>query len=513
MSRRPVVAALAALTLIAASSTASAATFSRGFVDDVWFDPPTGGISVNQWIAKTRSTGARFVQVEVDWTSVEPNAPTGNESLTNPNAPEYSFGFLDTELKEFVHTGLTPVFLVTDAPRWAEGPGATAAQYATGGYRPDAAAFGNLGEAMAKRYSGHFADPWHPHTLLPRVRYIQAWAEANMPNHLSPQWTRDNGKLVNTAALTYRSMLNAFYTGVKAADPSDVVLMSGLEAYGDAPGHSPDRTHPVTFLRNMLCLDAHDRPTACPTPAHFDVLASDPYDIGAPTVSAVSPKDASAPDLERLRRVVSAALTAHTLLPTKPKPTWVTEFGYDSDPPNPSAGTISAQTQARWLEESFYVFWDEGVSTEMWYLIRDQTPPYTTNYFSGVYFRDGQPKPSFTAYRFPFVVTHKGKSAQIWGISPASGTVQVQVARGTSWDTVVCLSARAGTIYQRLQQLSPGRYRAVIGTQVSLTWDYKPPPKRKRPVKKRKPGAGGPVISFSLDRVRTTASATRLSLK
>ncbi|HET9118851.1 MAG TPA: hypothetical protein VFN75_12365 [Pseudonocardiaceae bacterium] len=497
MRRLSVVLSLAALAAVAVvCSSAGAATtppptFSRGFVDDVWFDPPSDGITVNQWVANTQSTGARFVQVEVDWTSVEPNAPTGNESLTNPNAPEFSFGYLDTELKEFARTGLTPVFLVTDAPRWAEGPGGTADEYATGGFRPNATAFGNLGAAMAKRYSGHFRDPSHRHTLLPRVRFIQAWAEANMPNHLAPQWTRSNGRMVNTGVSIYRRMLNAFYAGVKSEDPSDVVLMTGLESYGDAPGQGQRRTHPVTFLQNLLCIDAHLRPTACPTPAHFDVLASDPYDIGPPTLSAVSPQDASAPDLGRLQRVVSAALTAHTLLPIRPKPTWVTEFGYDSDPPNPTKGTISAETQAIWLEESFYVFWKEGVSTELWYLIRDQTPPYSLNYFSGVYFRNGQPKPSYTAYRFPFVVMHRGTLAQIWGISPASGTVRIQVASGPSWNTVASIPATRDAIFQRLKPLPLGRYRAIVNGNTSLVWSYKR-------LKKHRSGGGGPVISLKL---------------
>lgn len=480
MKLKLVVFALIALALSGVCSSVSAATFSRGFADDVWFDPPADGISVKTWIAKTRSTGARFVQIEVDWIGVEPNAPTGSESRTNPSAPEFNFGYLDDEVKEFNGTGLEPVFLVTDAPRWAEGAGGTAAQYASGGYEPNAAAFGDLGRALAERYSGHFR-LGRRLTPLPRVRYLQVWAEANMPEHLSPQWSKSGRTVVNTAPIIYRGLLNAFYVGVKSADPRDVVLTTGLEGYGDAPDKGLMRTHPVTFLENLLCLRSDLRSVTCPDPAHFDVLASDPYDVGAPTVHAVSQLDASAPDLGRLKRVVKAALSRRTLLPARPKPLWVTEFGYDSDPPNPTPGTISLATQASWLEESFYVFWHEGVSTVLWYLVRDQTPPYSENYFSGVYFRNGTPKPSYTAYKFPFVVMREtGRTAQVWGIPPTNGTVRVQVESGGTWRLVASINSHAGKIFARVLSLPSGRYRAVVGSVDSLAWIYKPASGRQR---------------------------------
>lgn len=473
MKLRLAVLALVAFALGGLCSGASAATFSRGFVDDVWFDAPADGISPATWVSKTQATGARFVQVEVDWTSVEPNAPSGHESLTSPTAREFYFNYLDAQVSRFVGRGLTPIFLVTDAPRWAEGSGGTATEYATGGYEPNAIAFGDLGRALAVRYSGHFRlrNRKFP---LPRVRYLQAWAEANTPYHLSPQWSKSNDHLVNTGAILYRQMLNDFYAGVKAGDRGDTVLTTGLEGYGDAPDTGLMRTHPVTFLENVLCLHQNLHAMDCTDPAHFDVLASDPYDIGAPTVHALSRLDASAPDLGRLTRVVKAALAAHTLLPARRKPLWVTEFGYDSNPPNRTPGTVSTATQARWLEESFYVFWHEDVSTVLWYLVRDQTPPYDRNYFSGVYFRDGSPKPSYTAYRFPFVVMHDGTRARIWGISPVSGTVDVEVASGSAWRTLITVRAAAGTPYTRLLSLPTGRYRATIATQSSLVWDYPP---------------------------------------
>lgn len=455
------------------SSAAHAASFTRGFVDDVWFDGPADGISQQIWIANTKATGAKLVQIEVDWAGMEPNAPKRGASQTNPSAPQFDFTDLDQRVEEIVDSGLQPVFLVTDAPRWAEANGGTAAQYATGGYKPNANAFGALAEAMAKRYSGSYPDPLAPGHHLPRVRYMQAWAEANTSFHLAPQWTRVHGHAVNTGAIIYRQMLNAFYHGVKAGDPKTIVLASGLEGYGDPAFTGLQRTHPVTFMENLLCLSTTLKRVKCAGgTAHFDVLAADPYEAFSPTTHAVSPLDASAPDLGRLTKVVKAGVKEGTLLPRKSKPLWVTEFGYDSKPPNPQG--VSTATQAKWLEQGFYVFWHEGASVAMWYLIRDQTPPYNVNYFSGVFFRNGRKKPSYTAYRFPFVVMSTGKTAaQAWGIAPAGGSVKVQMRSGGGWKTIRALHAAAGRVFDFTSSaLAPGYYRATVAGQSSLVWKY-----------------------------------------
>ena len=465
-------AALALLALF--SGQARAATFTRGFVDDVWFDGTQDGVATQTWLAHTRASGARFVQIEVDWTGVEPVAPAPGANPTNPDAAQFSFASLDQRVQEIDGAGLTPVFLVTDAPAWAEAPGGSPTLEATGGYRPNAKAFGELGQALATRYSGHYPNPAAPGTMLPAVHYMQAWGEANMTNHLSPQWVRVHGRAVNTGAVMYRSMLNDFYAGVKAGDRSDVVLMTGLEGYGDAPFTGLERTHPVTFLENLLCLSPQLRRVRCAGGgAHFNVLASDPYEAFSPTTPAVSPLDASAPDLARLTRVLKAGLAAHTVLPHTHKPLWVTEFSYQSDPPIRVSGTPSLATQARWLEQSFYVFWHEGVSTVFWYLLRDQAPPYTINYASGIYYYNGKPKPSLIAYRFPLVVSADGRGrSQLWGIAPASGTVRVQVQRH-GWRTVATFHRRAGAVFSLVSdKLARGRYRAIDGSQKSLVWVY-----------------------------------------
>ena len=463
------------------ASTAPAATLTRGFEDDVWFNA-----GWQPWVKKTVATGAKIVSLEIDWEEVEPHPPAGSGS-SSPSSPQYNFLYVDGVLKRFAGTGIQPLLLITDAPRWAQGSGGTPLEYEEGGFEPNDAALQQLVQALAKRYSGHYRDPANPRHFLPRVRYFQAWAEANTGFHLSPQWERVGGHLVNEGPIIYRNLLNAFYSGVKAGNPAAQVVFTGLAPYGDPPGGL--RTPPVTFLRSVLCLDAHLRRQSCPDPAHFSILASDPYDIGSPTTHAVSSTDASAPDLGRLTRIVRAAITARTVLPASAKPLWVTEFGYDSNPPNTTRGTPSEAEQARWLEESFYVFAHEGVSTVIWYLLHDQTGSFLTRYFSGVYFNRGGPKLSLTAYQFPLVVMPDDQHAQAWGIAKQTGTVSVERREAGSWQTIFRFQRIAGAEFNGTLPLGAyGLYRAVEGTSTSLVWSYY------REGTSR--GSGAPVISL-----------------
>jgi hypothetical protein len=447
-----------------AEPAVAARPLNRAFTDDVWFDSVGAG-----WMKRTIATGARRVLLDVDWAAVEPSPPRGGVDPANPSAGQYNFSALDAVVREFAGTGIAVAFLVTDAPHWAEAPGGPAKLEAAGAWRPNARAFGGFATALARRYSGSHPDPLDPSRSLPRVRYFQAWAEANLAIHLAPQWARRHGRWVPTSPEIYRSLLNAFYSGVKRVHRDDVVITEGSAPYGDPPGGQ--RMRPVAFLRQLLCLRGRAlTPQRCPHPAHFDALAIDPYEVARPTTGAFNPDDVSAPDLGRLTRVVGRAVALRRALPHRHKRLWVTEFSYDSNPPNPTAVALS--TQARWLEESFYVFWKQGVDTVVWYLIRDQPPgAWETNYYSGVYFRDGQPKPSLEAYRFPLVIMPDGNHATVWGISPRTGWIAVQRRRGRFWKTLFRTRITAGAVFVHSLPLGlRGSFRAVIDHETSLTW-------------------------------------------
>jgi hypothetical protein len=304
------------------------------------------------------------------------------------------------------------------------------------------------------------------------VRYWQVWAEPNLSVHLAPQWIGTRHRLMPASPAIYRGLLNAFYTGVKSAHPDNFVVTAGTGPFGDAPGGK--RMPPAQFVRELLCLNGRALvPARCTNPAHFDALAHHPYEVGSPFTRALNVDDVSGPDLGKLTRPLNKAVRLGRALPRRHKGLWVTEFSYDSNPPNPKA--ISVAMQARWLEESFYVFWTQGVDTVVWYLIRDQAPipDYATAYESGVYFRDGTPKPSLRAFQFPFVVERSRRGGlTAWGKAPVAGVVQVEQQRGASWVGVGRASVAAGGVFDvHLALKGHGKFRATVGVQTSPVWN------------------------------------------
>jgi hypothetical protein len=191
----------------------------------------------------------------------------------------------------------------------------------------------------------------------------------------------------------------------------------------------------------------------------------DPYDVGSPTTRAGVANDISLPDLHKLTTVVRKAVRAGRAI-GGPKQLWVTEFSYESKPPNPYA--LSLKKQARWLEESFYIMWKQGVRVAVWYLIRDQSENYDPNfYYSGIYTFAGKKKPAAQAFRFPFVVMN----GKVWGISPRTGTLKIQHKTGRSWKTLKRVHVHAGAVFtRRISRSLHGKFRGVVGPEASVVW-------------------------------------------
>jgi hypothetical protein len=437
--------------------------FLTGFADGIYESSTTPGY----WLDRTVATGARFILLPVDWASVAPARPQTDPA--NPGNPAYNWRELDAAVRAAAARRLAVAFTVAGAggPPWADGPHRPA-DVQPGTWRPSPGAFAAFALALARRYSGRF-DPGSG--TLPRVRYYQAWSEPNLDNHLTPQWIRVGRRWVAESPIIYRGLLNAFYAAVKSVHSSNLVITGGTAPFGDPPGGA--RIPPAEFVRAMLCVQGPRLTTTrCSNPAHFDILAHHPYAINGPWAPAINADDVSVPDLGKLTRPLAAAERAGQALPRGPKQLWVTEFSWDSSPPDPHG--VPMNEHAHWLEEAFYVLWRQGVDAIAWYLLVDQppVPSYATSYQSGVYFLGGRPKLSLQAFRFPFVVEPApGARQTVWGIAPSAGTVLVQRLSAGHWRTILRVAVSAHGVFTRTISLA-GRplMRAQVGSETSLTW-------------------------------------------
>jgi hypothetical protein len=339
---------------------------------------------------------------------------------------------------------------------------------------PDPGAFGDFAYAIATRYSGRFAG-------LPGVHIWQGWAEPNLGINLAPQF---QGRTA-VSPEHYRAMLNAFYAGVKAADPSNFVLTSGTAPYGNlfpTSGPQLERMQPLRFWRGVFCYKEGKKRkkgkkkkgrrasaaakligTSCPNPVHLDAISHHPINVGRPGRHARNPDDVSTPDLGKIKRILRAAERSGRVIPGGRHPFWATEIYWESKPPTPHG--VPLGRQARWLSESFYLMWKQGVQTVIWFEIVDLPElPGLAVPQSGLFLADGTAKPAFDAFRFPFFADRlKGGGVRVWGLAPAPGKVTIE-RRGKA---IKSLGASGNRVFVGRVR-GGGKLRASQGAEHSL---------------------------------------------
>jgi hypothetical protein len=448
--------------------SAHALGFTTGFTDDEVLLSPAPAVRA-EWLDRVVGEHAGVVRLDLIWSDVAPRAPSGDSQASDPAWSGYDWSTLDAAVSDASRRGLRVVLTAIRAPGWAEGPGRPSSA-APGTWMPRADALGAHARAAARRYSGAYT-PAGASTPLPRVRYWQLWNEPNLALYLTPQWRRTAHGYAPASPGVYRAMLNAFYPAIHQVQPGARVLEAGTAPYGDVPGGQ--RMPPAQFVRELLCLSGPSLvPERCPHPARFDVLDHHPYSVEGPEFHAFNEDDVAIVDLAKLIGPLRRAEHLHLVGGAPHHELWVTETSWDSNPPDPRG--VPVQTHARWLEQTMYLLWRQGVSTVLWYLIKDAppVPDYASSYQSGTYLIGGQAKPAAEAFRFPFVAVRQGGGALLlWGKAPNSGTIAIERRTGSEWRLVRSLSVPPGKVFQaRLSVRAKAVLRARQGADTSLPW-------------------------------------------
>jgi hypothetical protein len=405
-------------------------------------------------LAQVRSSGASIARLTVSWRTIAPTREPATWTPTDPADENYDWNQLDADVSKLVAAGYEPLLTISGAPRWAQQAPVMGDPAAAN--EPDAKAFGLFAKAVAERYSGSFED-------LPRVRYFQAWNEPNISLYLTPQL--EDGKPV--AALDYRALLNAFARAVHGVHSNNVAIAGGLAPFRDITPSilsQDDDWGPAAFLRTVLCLSKSLHST-CSTRVDADVWALHPYTSGGPTHHAVLANDVSLGDLPKVKKILAAAGRVGHLRVPHPQ-LWVTEFSWDSSPPDPQGVPMPLLT--RWVAEAVYRLWQNDVRVVTWLQLRDQ--PLSEGYFqSGLRYAAGRAKPIVQAFRFPFVAFATRSSIAVWGRVPGGRAARVSIQwapNGAGWKRVTTVSADVNGIFQgNVPSRASGRLRAkVAGT-------------------------------------------------
>src|SRR5918995_1109445 len=434
---------------------------------------------------RSAGAGASVVRIFISWTEVAPQGytkPAGFDAR-NPADPQYRWEGADRQIRLAVARGLTPIVGLAWAPGWAE----TASNGGfTGAGRPDPREYGDFAHAAARRYGGAFAD-------LPRVRYWEAWNEPNLFVNLLPQYDTPLSEPVSTTSKPlsgnhYRRLLNAFAASVHRVHRNNVVIGGGLAPFARY-GAREHGVAPMVFMRQMLCMTQRNRPKrGCRGRAHLDVWSHHPYTEGGPTHRADSPDNVSLGDLPRMRRLLRAAIEAGHIQSRRKVRFWVTEFAWDTDPPDPN--TVPLKLHGRWVAEALYRMWLNRISLVTWFQIRDDYRPdlpKPAEYTAGLYFRClsgpacDTPKPALTAFRFPFVAfKSRNGTVAIWGRTPAGqrARVLIEQRRDGGWRRLARRRTDRFGIFQARLPAGAGPLRATGAGFTSLPFSLKRPPDR-----------------------------------
>jgi hypothetical protein len=192
-------------------------------------------------------------------------------------------------------------------------------------------------------------------------------------------------------------------------------------------GTSSQKIRPLAFLREMVCLDGHYRQyrgsaarrRGCGKIGRIPTtgLAYHPYTLPSGPRGGERHDDAAIGQLDRVVKTLNA-LAKRGKLPRR-LPIWLTEFGYQTRPPDPVFG-VSLKRAAGFMDLSEWIaFRNKRVASYSQYTLFDDAPrpggrPFQrwSTWQSGLRFHDGSQKPHvYEAFRMPFLVRSLGGNA------------------------------------------------------------------------------------------------------
>jgi hypothetical protein len=367
--------ALTAVGALAARPAGATATARMGIQDDAWLRWGPGTLDAR--LETLQGLGVKTVRFTLLWSDVASKAPA---SPRDPADPAYDWSRFDPVLQGLHARGITPIVTIYGSPRWANG-----------GHAPNwlpRSGFGNFAYAASKRY------PW-----------IRLWTIWNEPN------TRIFSRPVSPSLYT-RRLLNPAYVLLHRANRRNVVA-GGVTS----PRKSPSGMSPASFMAGMHA--AH---------ARLDAYAANPY----PGVPVETPfhdpcthcTTLTMAHLGSIRSLVSRLFGAR-------KPLWLTEYGYQTNPPDRLLG-VSPARQAALIGQAALRVWEQpGATVLIHFLVKDE--PSVGGWQSGLFSAHGTAKPAMRSFALPLAqVSRRVTRTVLWGqVRPGSGKRRYVIQRWT----------------------------------------------------------------------------------
>ncbi|HEY1360211.1 MAG TPA: hypothetical protein VGF21_18065 [Thermoleophilaceae bacterium] len=409
-----------------------------------------------------KALGADVVKVQVYWNEIAPG-PRKPAGFDGANPANYNWSIYDSIVQGALARGMRPFLsLGGRAPQWAT---KKKTKRNNGTYRPSSREFRLFSQAAGR----HF----------PQVHIWSEWNEVNLSSWLQPQRGKHG---VPLSPSIYRNLYLSGHKGlVDSGHGSDTILLGELMPLGRGSGK---KFPPLDFLREMVCLDRHYRQyrggaakrRGCKRVKRIPTsgIALHPYTPRGGLRKRPKSGDTSITTLSRLTRTVDR-LARHRKFPRR-LPIWITEFGFQTNPPDPFQYSI--KKVPGYLDESEWIaFRNSRVRSYDQYTVFDDKPNSGSifrrwaGFQQGLRFSSGKAKPGvYTAFRMPTFVRALGSAVEVFGglrFSPGTTATVFSRKRGGSYRQLGTATLNSAGYFRKIFRVSnPGHrvYRVKIGS-------------------------------------------------
>jgi hypothetical protein len=320
-----------------------------------------------------------ILRVSLHWGGPLGVARRRPEDAADPNDPAYNWGPFDQMMIRAADAGIKVMATIVGTPRWANGGKAL--------YVPprDISDLRKFSFSAATRYSGDFvpegaADP------LPALRLYVAWLEPNNPVFLRPQFRKVGKRYVVQSAITYARICNAIYAGVHSTKIRGEKVACG----GTAPRGNNRARSSRPSVSPLIFLKALSR-----TGARFDAYAHNPYYGNPSEAPGTKPPAGTAVTMGNIGDLLRDLKRYYG----PSKHLWITEYGYQTKPPDPLFG-VSWAKQATYLQQAYQIVRrTPRIDVMIWFLLRDEPRKAGRDgWQSGLMTIRGQRKPAFNMF-------------------------------------------------------------------------------------------------------------------
>ena len=373
--------AVAFMALVGPGTGSASPNIRYGIKDDAWlaFGPGT----LPQRVRMLDELGVTVVRYTLRWDEI---------ATTRPKYPRwsgsraYTWGSSDRVLKALNARHIRAVVGIWGAPRWANA-----------GREPNFA-------PISPTYMRDFA-----HAAAQRFPWVQRWLIWNEPNQ--SRFLRPT-----SPAVYVQRILNPAYTALHTSSAANRV--------GGGVTAPRGKLSPVTWIRRMHAAGAK-----------LDAYAHNPYPEDP---HRETPTSGGCGHCRSITMATLGRLERETASAWGQIPLWLTEYGYQTNPPDRSLGVPPA-TEARYEgEAALRAYRSARVEMLVHFLLRDDPRP--AGWQSGLFTATGLPKPAARAFPLPLVeASRQGTETVLWGqVRPHHGArpYRLQQFRGGGWDWV-----------------------------------------------------------------------------